>query len=181
MLALLALTLALATPPDAATPAPSATPSALSAPESAQTPLRRGFPHEPRRLPNEPALAPGDALIHNTGSTNFAGYAIVVHPDASAEVVVDGEGAQHKAVGAAQARWLFVKLREANPLDTMPIERCMKSASFGSSTFITYGGQETPDLSCGGGATARELMRTVSVILNQLGVDLRHSRRRFIQ
>jgi hypothetical protein len=106
---------------------------------------------------------------------------IVVHPDFSADVYSNGAG-DHKTVDAAQAKWLFAKLGEAMPFTSLGVARCMKSASFGSSTTIAYRGQTTPDLSCGGTDVTRELARTVAAIVQQLGVMPQNgmSRRRLL-
>ena len=111
----------------------------------------------------------GDAVIRNSGSTNIAGYTIVVHQDYSADVALGG-AVQHKTLGEAQAKWLFAKLKADEPLSSLAVGRCMKSASFGSVTTIAFEGQSTADLSCGGGDQVRELDRTIGVIVNQLGV-----------
>ena len=116
-----------------------------------------------------PPIHPTDAIIRNSGSTNTAGYTIVVHPDATVEMTVDGE-TTHATAGRAQVSWLFRKLRAAAPLDAMSGGRCMKSASFGSSTTITYDGKTSPDLGCGGDPMSRELGRTANVISSQLGM-----------
>ena len=117
-----------------------------------------------------PPLAPDDVLIRNSGSTNTAGYAVVVHADGTAEY----EG-QHKTVGAAQVKWLHAKLDEATPFTQLGGAHCMKSASFGSRTTIVYRGESTPDLSCPSTDQSRELMRTIGVILDQLGVSTRRT------
>jgi hypothetical protein len=164
--------------------APIIVPAASAAPMPASTaPEGISFPERgiTRRMPaNVPNIAPTDAVIRNSGSTNTLGYTIVIHADYTADVYSNGE-TQHKAVGAAQAKWLFDKLNAAEPLNVVGAGRCMKSASFGTYTTIRYGGQMTPDLSCGGGPEARELMRTVGVIVNQLGVSpLMGARRRLL-
>jgi len=129
-----------------------------------------------RHMPDgAPRIAPGDAAIRNSGSTNTAGYTIVVHPDHSADVYSNG-GTQHAIVGAAQAAWLFAKLDQAMPLESLGMARCMKSASFGSTLTIAYRGQMTPDLSCAGDDAARELARTAEIIVNQVGVPPETSR-----
>ena len=51
----------------------------------------------------------------------------------------------------ALAKRLYSDLSAAKPISYLPNERCMKSASFGTKLTIEFGGQETPDLSCGGG------------------------------
>lgn len=170
--------LAQATPPPASTPTATAVPPAPTASITPDDPLvRRGPATAPRMLP---PMRPTGAMIRNSGSTNAAGYTILVHPDATVDMTVDGEST-HAAVGLAQARWLFLKLRAAGPLDEMTGGRCMKSASFGSSTTITYDGKTSPDLSCGGDAMSRELDRTANVIATQLGAGGLRSRGRLLR
>lgn len=150
-------------------PPASAAPADTAAPAPAVEPPPGGGNF--RRLPVDiPNISPDDAVIRNSGSTNTTGYTIVVHPDYSADVYSNG-ATVHKQVDAPQAKWLFEKLKAAMPLAIVGAGRCMKSASFGTYTTIRYGGQATPDLSCGGGPAARELMRTVGIIVNQLGVS----------
>lgn len=166
---LLALMVAQATTaPDAA---PAASPQA-TATDGGAIPRGIGFPRGPRRAPVEmPAVAQGDAFIHNSGSTNAAGFGIVVHPDGTADVADATSGMQHKIVGRAQTKWLFAHLGAARPFADLHAGGCMKSASFGTTTTISYDGATTPDLSCAAGdPSVRELMRTVGVIENQLGI-----------
>lgn len=146
---------------------PSATPLAVPSPASVpdEMTIRRG-PETARRM-RGPHATDDDVTISNSGSTNAAGYSIVVHPDRTADVIV-GDRSETQTIGAAQARWLFAKVRAAMPFDAMASSRCMKSMSFGSSTTISFMGQRTPDLSCPGDATTRELMRTASVIAAQV-------------
>ena len=157
---------------------PGSTPSA-GGPASTAMPsddyVRRGPGSAPRVTGPRPSANAGDATIVDSGSTNIGGYTVVVHPDYSADVSASGT-TEHKTVGAPQARWLFAKLRAAMPLGNLPAGRCMKSASFGSSTTIAYDGQTTPDLTCVGDPTSRELARTVNVIVEQLHVPVRRGR-----
>jgi hypothetical protein len=167
------------------TPAPqsSATPDAMSEPTSVATgttpaptgiPAFRSFPAGPRRIPTElPTLAPGDVLIRNSGSTNTAGYSIVIHPDYTADVADGRGGMVKKTVGAPQAKWLFDRLKADMPFEQLGGGHCMKSASFGSYTTIVYNGERTPDLQCPGGPETRELNRTIGVIVEQLGISTR--------
>ncbi len=155
-----------------ASPPPEASPSAsasTAAPPPDVMPGRATFPRGPRRVPQEvPSLAADDVLVRNSGSTNAAGYAIVIHKNFTADVA-----GERKPVGEAQAKWLYAKLDEAKPFARLGMAHCMKSASFGSTTTITYEGETTTDLSCPGGPESRELMRTIGVIVTQLGVDTR--------
>lgn len=146
---------------------PSPEPTAPLTPATSAT-----LPPEPsmiRRMPaSQPRLRTGDVVILNSGSTNARGYTIVVHSDFSADVAASGEEPRPAVVGARQAKWLFAKVRAAMPLSALPVPRCMKSASFGTTLRISYQGATTPDLSCGGDATARELSRTAAVIESRL-------------
>lgn len=154
-----------------------ATAPSLATPPPDDPGVRRGPATAPRMLPPNAA---GDATIRNSGSTNTAGYTVVIHPGDSADVTVDGE-VSHRTVGAAQVRWLFAKLRAAGPLDGMAGGRCMKSASFGSTTTIAYNGHVSPDLSCSGDAMSRELARTAEVIVAKLGIAGTRMRRALVR
>jgi len=172
MLTILALTALLA----------QAAPESSSAPSPAASGMDGYTPH---RLPmRNPTLAfgPNDAVIVNSGSTNFSGYTLVIHPDFSAEVAVNGV-ARQTAVLEADAKSLFAKLDGAMPLDSLAIGHCMKSASFGTTTTIAYHGKVTPDLSCGVDAAGRELARAAAVITSKLNIvpALRHSPSRYPQ
>jgi hypothetical protein len=114
-----------------------------------------------------PDASANDALVRNSGSTNAPGYAFIVHPDATVDAVVNG-AVERKTIGHAQAAWLFARLKADAPLGDLG-GSCMRSASFGSTTTIAYGGQTTGDLGCGGPA-AQELTRTIGIIRGQLGL-----------
>jgi len=151
------------------TPSPDASPSAGVSPAPSATAVdeyvRRGPATAPRMVNSR--QAPGNATIVNSGSTNVPGYTVVVHPDLWADVTA-GDNTVRKRVPASQVRWLYAKLRAAMPLSALPSRRCMKSVSFGSATTIAYGGETTPDLSCPGDATTRELARIASVIVDAI-------------
>ena len=97
------------------------------------------------------------AVIENTGSTNTTGYRVTVSSDGSASMVMDSprivsqsEQAtavvqyKHRTVKAATK--LFQDLKDAMPLTSLPVRHGMRSASFGTATYITYKGQKSPDL-----------------------------------
>ena len=118
---------------------------------------------------SQPPVPPGAAVIANSGSTNAAGFTVVVTPDGAA-TVRQYDGSKQKVVGAPQTRWLFALLQAAGPLDALGLAHCMKSASFGTSTRIAWNDRTSGDLSCGGDATSRELARTIGVIVRQLDI-----------
>ncbi len=159
-----------------AMPAPTASAAATATAAADELNVRRGPASAPRMLP--PSV-PTDATIRNSGSTNTQAYTVVVHPDRTADVTVDGE-TSHASVATAQARWLFTKLRAAGPLDAIATRHCMKSSSFGSATTIAFDGHTSPDLTCTSDATARELVRTANAIVAQLGIGAMRSRGRLV-
>jgi hypothetical protein len=134
----------------------------------------------PAAMSSPVATPPGAATIVNSGSTNTAAYTLVIAPDGSATLAQDG-AAQPEVVAAPQARWLFEKLHEAEPVDSLGSGHCMKSASFGTSTVVTWNGRSSSDLSCDDNPTSRELLRTIRVIARQLDIPTFRHRRRLLQ
>ncbi|MBV8844131.1 MAG: hypothetical protein JO307_15090 [Bryobacterales bacterium] len=102
------------------------------------------------------AQSRGEAVIVNSGSTNTAGFRIVIGENGDAQYTVMprrfGPPAQSEPVRRklpeALAQRFFSHLDSAKPLANLPHERCAKSASFGTSLTIEFGGERTPDLSC---------------------------------
>lgn len=108
----------------------------------------------------------GSAAIVNSGSTNTPGFKIVVESEGAAEYTpmprahTQPEG-QH--VGAPMKRKLppalvhrfFSDLEAARPFSDLPRPTCMKSVSFGTRLTIQFNGDETPDLNCGAGQSAK--------------------------
>jgi hypothetical protein len=103
--------------------------------------------------------------IENTGSTNIAGYTIAVY--ASGRVVPQGAGAGAKAVKILPsiAAKLLHDVIAAEPLSHLKVRHGVKSASFGTSTFIIYHGQRSPDLSFPGDAKSQALHDDVQAIV----------------
>ncbi|MDQ2908821.1 MAG: hypothetical protein M3R44_05645 [Candidatus Eremiobacteraeota bacterium] len=130
-------------------------------------------------MPNDvaPAIPADAAVIRNSGSTNTAGYTIVLSPDGHAVI---GQYGRYTSTSLArpQTRWLFAKLREAGTIGALPAGHCMRSVSFGSSTTISYQGATTPDLGCAVSPLERELARTVGVIVRQLNISTFPAHRR---
>ena len=106
------------------------------------------------------------AVIVNSGSTNTAGFKIVVQNDGAAEYTPmlrahpQPEG-QHvltpvkRNLPPALAHRLYSDLEAARPFSDLPRPRCMKSVSFGTRLIIQFHGDETPDLNCGAGQNAK--------------------------
>jgi hypothetical protein len=102
----------------------------------------------------ETAAAPArdGAVIVDSGSTNTSGYRIEIWSDGSASIVLQKRGVTQGApkafaVTAGVAAQFFANLkavRGAN-VNTLP---CMKSASFGTTTRVSWHGWTSPDLDC---------------------------------
>ena len=93
----------------------------------------------------------GAAVILNTGSTNTLGYRIVVQPSGAAEYV-NGPRRATTFVPRSLATRFFRDLQAAMPLSSRGASDCMKSASFGYSSYVWWNGSRSGDLTCGGGA-----------------------------
>src|SRR5579864_500568 len=110
------------------------------------------------------------AVILNTGSTNTTGYRIVVQQSGKAEFV-DGSTRATGQIPLPLAAKFFRDLSDAMPLSTLPREQCMKSASFGTSLFVWWRGQRSPDLSCPGDAKAQALGSDAAAVAQALHVS----------
>ena len=120
----------------------------------------------PKSVPYLPV--PHDAAVMLvTGSTNTPGYRIVVQRGGDAEFVKGAERATAR-VSADLARALFADLAAAMPLSELHAARCMKSASFGASTFVYWRQHRSPDLSCPGEPKAATLATDVQRISIEL-------------
>jgi len=109
------------------------------------------------------------AVILNTGSTNGLGYRIVLQRSGNAEFV-HGSTRAKVAVDAALASRFFNDATHAMPLSRVRILMCMKSASFGSMTFVWWRGQRTSDISCPGDASASRLYADVGALVSAIGM-----------
>ena len=117
------------------------------------------------------ATTPDSATIVNSGSTNIVGYTIVIRSDGSGTATL-----QHAAVGkpfhvaSATVAKFFADLaaaRRAKPGEG----GCMKSASFGSSTHISWQGWTSTDLECPGpNAAVLALVNDLHVIAQAAGM-----------
>jgi hypothetical protein len=151
MLAALVFVLALAVPTYGPVPVPSESPPVPGA-----------------RIPT----GPDEALIVNSGSTNRAGYRLRVYADGTT-ALQQGDVSLRKRVSLTLVQRFFGDLRAAGALDALPRGSCMKSTSFGSSTYVGYRGTMSPDVSCPSGSTAaRALAVDADALAAAAGVSL---------
>jgi hypothetical protein len=103
--------------------------------------------------------------IVNSGSANTAGFQIVVEKTGAAEYsshprrnAID-KGAPpktiRKTIPTSLAKALYEDVKMAGRLSSLPAQRCMKSASFGTRLTVQFGDDTSPDLSCGDGGDTR--------------------------
>ena len=124
------------------------------------------------------AAAPADnAVIVNSGSTNSYGYTIQISSDGKGTVTLQERGgsaaraAKPFTVPAAVATRFFADLTAARK-GNVTAAPCMKSASFGTSTHITWQGWVSPDLSCPPtGALGNALVTDVDAIRKAAGIS----------
>ena len=113
----------------------------------------------------------GAAAIVNSGSTNRAGFRIVVEPSGRAEWLAapqqEPKEAVQRTIPSADVKRFYADLDAAQPLASLPQVHCVKSVSFGSTLRVELAGQQTPDLSCGDGGSEvlRNLIRDVRGIV----------------
>lgn len=122
------------------------------------------------------------ATILNSGSTNASGYKIEVRADGSATVVLQNRigvtagVARPFAVPPSVAATFLADAKAARDGRAIGVP-CMKSASFGTRTFVRWHGWQSPDLSCPpGDALSAALKRDVDTIVRaaNLGSLLYH-------
>ncbi len=111
-------------------------------------------------------------VILNTGSTNSPGYRIVVARDGSAQWVM-GSTRQSGQLSKESTDALFSDLQAAMPLSQLQSAHCMKSASFGTSTFAYWEHQRSPDLQCVADPHATALYSSIQAVVVELGIGKR--------
>jgi hypothetical protein len=110
------------------------------------------------------------AVIINSGSTNTIGYRIYVTPSGQV-TYVDGKGQGKGKLSPTLTKKFFADIQTAEPLSNLPVKTsCVKPVSFGTSTTIRLGGEQSPDVSCPGNALASKLNNDVVAIAKALKV-----------
>ncbi|MGA2713342.1 MAG: hypothetical protein ABSG41_09555 [Bryobacteraceae bacterium] len=128
------------------------------------------------RVSGVPAAEPDAATIIDSGSTNRPGFRIVVDQSGVAELTstprkfgapLEQTKPIRRILPRAAVERFHADLKAAKPLASLPAVHCMKSVSFGSTVTVAFGGEQTPDLSCGNGGNAamRNLIRDASEIV----------------
>ena len=117
-----------------------------------------------------PTAAQSSAVIKDSGSTNTFGYTILLQSGGSATYST-GNGLGSGKVDEALAQKLFNDLAAAGALSGLAAGQCAKSASFGTTTTISFDGQTSPDLQCAGDAKGLALYDDVKGVASALNVQ----------
>jgi len=123
----------------------------------------------PPRLEVDP---PTIATININYSTNRRerGYRISLARDGRAEVSV-GNSLTTRYVERSLVERFFADLVAAQPLGQLSVDAgCSRSASFGRSTYVTFGDERTPDLTCPVGPRAQVLRDDLAEITSALNL-----------
>ena len=113
---------------------------------------------------------PAVAVIQDSGSTNSAGYTLAVHRSGRIDVRTAHAPLTHPKVPSRLVARLYADLARIGPVAALPAEACMKSVSFGTRLTLAYGGQQSPDLSCGESAAVRRLNADANAIVNAANI-----------
>ncbi|GHO45546.1 hypothetical protein [Ktedonospora formicarum] len=118
------------------------------------------------------------ATITNSGSTNTPGFTLTIAYDGSGTLTYKPGNNQRFAsyqdkrfpAGTFSASQLSSQLQAIGDVSSIPSGHCMKSASFGTRTTITYEGKTSGDLSCPNASDTPahlQLKRSVLQLANQ--------------
>lgn len=130
------------------------------------------------------AACPAQSVtIVKSGSTNTAGFQIVVEESGKAEyasqprrnAIAKGAAPKtiRKTIPKPLVKALYEDVRTARPLASLPPQHCMKSASFGTRLTIQFGDDTSPDLSCGDGGDRKmqALIRDTDAIVKSFSAQ----------
>jgi hypothetical protein len=107
------------------------------------------------------------AVILKTPSTNNDCKRFLVAPSGKVSFVI-GDKTGQGMIKAPLINKFFRDVKAAEPLSKLPIKlHCVKSASFGTSTFVSLDREKSPDLSCPGNAKAKQLFEDSTAILGE--------------
>jgi hypothetical protein len=96
-----------------------------------------------------PAPSGSGVTIAVSESSNTQAYTIVLQTNASATYTLGGANPQSTTVPTADAAQFFSDLNANVPLSNVQTgAACVKSASFGTTTILTYEGSSSGDVSC---------------------------------
>lgn len=129
------------------------------------------------QVANANAAARDGATVVDSGSTNTAGYRIEVWSDGTASIVMQNRAgvaqsaARPFSVATRVTARFFADLKGAKAANVSG-SPCMKSASFGTTTRVSWHGWTSPDLDCPSeNALLSAVIHDVNLIRAASGID----------
>ena len=127
-------------------------------------------PPQPATPPSGQMVMTTTIVISNSGATDSIGYRVLIGSDGGTSFD-SGDGSGHAVLPAELFDHLKQDVAAAKPLANLPAAAsCMKPVSFGTSTFVSVGGDRSPDLTCPADPTATRLKDDVSSIVDFLKI-----------
>ena len=118
------------------------------------------------------------AVIENTGSTNTSGYTIKISTRGKIQYHTGDDSplgprvpfVPIRPLPRSQTIKLFQDLSAAMPLTNLPTRHGIRSASFGTRTYVTYKGQKSPDLTFASDPRTAALKSDIDAITKTLPI-----------
>jgi hypothetical protein len=93
--------------------------------------------------------SPPHASVIDSGSTNRPGVTVTLDEIGNATVSPQDAQPQTIKLDAQLGQQLMRDIKAAGTLSAIPRKHCVKSISFGSSLYVEFNGDRSPDLNCG--------------------------------
>ena len=108
--------------------------------------------------------------ITNSGATDSIGFRVLIGTGGEASFV-SGDGSGHATLPAELYERIVHDIAVSKPLSGLPsAASCMKPVSFGTSTFVSIGGDRSPDLTCPANEEAASLKSDAAAIVSFLKI-----------
>src|ERR1700685_3898908 len=123
-----------------------------------------------------PAGSPQVSVI-DSGSTKRPGLTVTVDPAGNANVEQRNSQSQSIKLSAQLCEQLVNDAKAAGTLSALPEKHCPKSVSFGSSLYVEFNGDRSPDISCSpqsdprSAALQKDANEVLETVRKQLGIS----------
>lgn len=115
--------------------------------------------------------------IIDSGSTNRPGLTVTVDQSGNATVAPRNAKAQTTTLNSELCGQLMRHVKAAGTLSELPKQHCAKSVSFGSSLYVEFNGDRSPDISCSpqsdprADALQKDANNILDAVRKQLGIS----------
>lgn len=116
------------------------------------------------------------AVVIDSGSTNRPGVTVTVDERGNATVEQRNSEPHSIKLSVPMCEQLMRDIKAAGTLSALPEKHCAKSVSFGSSLYVEFNGDRSPDLSCSNQPDERSIALQkdandiMQAVKNQLGL-----------